>query len=40
MAERFMKLKDVGANIIGGCCGTGPDHIKALRKALTNIVEG
>ena len=40
MAERFMKLKDVGANIIGGCCGTSPDHIKALRKALNKMREG
>ena len=27
MAERFMKLKDIGINIIGGCCGTSPTHI-------------
>ena len=40
MAERFMKLKDVGANIIGGCCGTSPDHIKALCKALNKMREG
>ena len=40
MAERFMKLNDVGANIIGGCCGTSPDHIKALRKALNKMREG
>ena len=30
MAEGFLKLRDVGVNIIGGCCGTGPEHIKAL----------
>ena len=40
LAERFMKLKDVGANIIGGCCGTSPDHIKALCKALNKMREG
>jgi len=34
MAERFLQLKEVGVNIIGGCCGTGPAHIKALAKAL------
>ncbi len=34
MAERFLQLKKVGVNIIGGCCGTGPAHIKALAKAL------
>jgi len=29
--------------IIGGCCGTNPDHIKALRKVIdekANSVEG
>jgi S-methylmethionine-dependent homocysteine/selenocysteine methylase len=25
---------DAGARIVGGCCGTGPDHIRALRRAL------
>ena len=30
MAERFKTLRDLAINIIGGCCGTGPDHIKAL----------
>ena len=22
-----------GASIVGGCCGTGPDHIRAIRAA-------
>jgi 5-methyltetrahydrofolate--homocysteine methyltransferase len=30
MAEGFLKLKEAGVNIIGGCCGTRPEHIKAL----------
>ena len=30
MAERFRMLADLGVNIIGGCCGTGPEHIRAL----------
>ena len=31
MAERFETLvHDVGVNIVGGCCGTAPDHIRAL----------
>ena len=34
MAERFKRLSDMGINIIGGCCGTGPDHIRALRAAV------
>ena len=34
MAERFKILADLGVSILGGCCGTGPDHIRALVKAL------
>jgi 5-methyltetrahydrofolate--homocysteine methyltransferase len=34
MAERFKAMADIGINIIGGCCGTGPDHIRALAKAV------
>jgi 5-methyltetrahydrofolate--homocysteine methyltransferase len=30
MASRFGDMLDAGANIVGGCCGTGPDHIRAL----------
>jgi len=26
--------RDAGARIIGGCCRTGPDHVRALRAAL------
>ena len=33
MAERFRELAELGVNIIGGCCGTGPDHIRALAAA-------
>ncbi len=34
MAERFKQLADIGVDIIGGCCGTGPEHIRALVQAL------
>ena len=34
MAERFKELADLGVNIIGGCCGTGPEHIMALAAAV------
>lgn len=34
MAERFARLADMGVNILGGCCGTGPDHIRALRAVI------
>jgi 5-methyltetrahydrofolate--homocysteine methyltransferase len=32
MAERAAQLIECGVAIIGGCCGTGPDHIRALRE--------
>ncbi len=28
------KLLDAGVNIIGGCCGTTPEHIRAMRKMM------
>ena len=34
MASQVKALLDSGANIIGGCCGTGPDHIAAMAKAV------
>ena len=34
MAERFQVLVDGGVNIVGGCCGTTPDHIRALSARL------
>ena len=34
MAERFQVLADIGINIFGGCCGTTPDHIKALSRTI------
>jgi methionine synthase I (cobalamin-dependent) len=27
-----------GAQIVGGCCGTGPGHIRALRQALPPVL--
>ncbi len=34
----FVKaLVDAGANIIGGCCGTTPEHIKAIRKVIDSL---
>ncbi len=34
MAEKAPRLVQAGANIIGGCCGTGPEHIAAIKKAV------
>jgi len=34
MAEKARELISLGVSIIGGCCGTTPAHIRALRKAV------
>ena len=34
MAEKAVELLDIGVQLIGGCCGTTPDHIRALRKVV------
>ncbi len=34
MALNLPKLIESGANIIGGCCGTGPEHIRCMRAVL------
>ena len=33
-AAAMAKLVKAGATIIGGCCGTGPEYIAALRKGM------
>ncbi len=30
MASHIRALIDAGANIVGGCCGTTPDHIRQI----------
>ncbi|WP_414898059.1 betaine--homocysteine S-methyltransferase [Rhodovulum sp. YEN HP10] len=34
MADYAVLARDCGATIIGGCCGTTPEHLKAMRAAL------
>jgi len=34
MSARVKKLIDTGVNIVGGCCGTTPDHIRAFVKEI------
>ncbi|MDO9465161.1 MAG: homocysteine S-methyltransferase family protein [bacterium] len=34
MAKKVSELINAGANIIGGCCGTTPEHIRAIRNAV------
>ena len=36
MAEYALYARDAGATIIGGCCGTTPEHIAAMVNALNN----
>lgn len=37
MASRIPELVASGATIIGGCCGTGPDHIRAIAGAIAAL---
>ena len=32
MAARAAEMLDLGVQVIGGCCGTTPEHIRAIRK--------
>ena len=36
MASYAVMARDAGARIIGGCCGTTPEHVAAMRLALDN----
>jgi methionine synthase I (cobalamin-dependent)/5,10-methylenetetrahydrofolate reductase len=36
MATYARKMVDAGARVIGGCCGTTPEHIAAIRRAITD----
>jgi 5-methyltetrahydrofolate--homocysteine methyltransferase len=40
MADGVVPLLDAGARIIGACCGSTPDHIRAFRRALDEHLEG
>ncbi|HET7481021.1 MAG TPA: homocysteine S-methyltransferase family protein, partial [Rubrobacteraceae bacterium] len=37
-AERARGWVDLGARVIGGCCGIGPDHIRAIRESFPSSV--
>ncbi|GIQ67681.1 bifunctional homocysteine S-methyltransferase/methylenetetrahydrofolate reductase [Xylanibacillus composti] len=37
-AECARQFADLGARIIGGCCGTTPEHVKAMALALQNYI--
>ncbi|MCK4338708.1 MAG: homocysteine S-methyltransferase family protein, partial [Candidatus Cloacimonetes bacterium] len=38
-AEKTKELIDAGVSIIGGCCGTTPEHIRAIRKVVDSYKE-
>ena len=40
MAEYARLAFDAGARIIGGCCGTTPEHLRAMRETLESHVRG
>jgi 5-methyltetrahydrofolate--homocysteine methyltransferase len=40
MAEYAVLARDAGVRIIGGCCGTMPEHLAAMRKALEDRPKG
>lgn len=37
MAGTIPALVEAGASIVGGCCGTGPQHIRLFRERLSNM---
>jgi methionine synthase I (cobalamin-dependent) len=40
MADYARIALDAGAKIIGGCCGTSPEHLAAMRKSLESYTKG
>ena len=38
-ADFALRAKDLSAAIVGGCCGTGPEHTRAMRAALDSAEE-
>ena len=36
MAAKMQGIRDAGASIMGGCCGTTPQHIAAMKKVLVS----
>jgi 5-methyltetrahydrofolate--homocysteine methyltransferase len=40
MADYAVLARDIGASIIGGCCGTTPQHLERMRHALETTPKG
>ena len=39
-ADGVMKCVESGASMVGGCCGTSPDHIQAIAERITKHLAG
>jgi 5-methyltetrahydrofolate--homocysteine methyltransferase len=39
MAARLPELLEVGVSMVGGCCGTTPEHIAAFRNVLASLAD-
>jgi 5-methyltetrahydrofolate--homocysteine methyltransferase len=37
MADYARRMKELGVSVIGGCCGSTPEHIAAMRKAIDAV---
>ncbi len=37
MAAKAKELLDIGVTVVGGCCGTTPEHIRALRATVGSV---
>ena len=37
MSKKLREILDIGVNILGGCCGTTPKHIRMFRKLIDEI---
>jgi len=38
MVQGLVPLLEAGASIVGACCGSTPDHIRAFRRALDQFL--
>jgi 5-methyltetrahydrofolate--homocysteine methyltransferase len=39
MVKGLVPILEAGANIIGACCGSTPEHIRAFRKVIDEFLE-
>ena len=35
MAEHALRLRKLGVDIIGACCGSTPEHLRAMQTAIS-----